>query len=64
MVWYSCLFHNFPQFIVIHTVKGFEDLLRPRLRTGILSAATVTGLAKESHEAISDSRNGKTDPDF
>ena len=23
MVWYSHLFHNFPQFIVIHTVKGF-----------------------------------------
>ena len=23
MVWYSCLFQNFPQFIVIHTVKGF-----------------------------------------
>ena len=23
MVWYSHLFENFPQFIVIHTVKGF-----------------------------------------
>ena len=23
MVWYSSLFQNFPQFIVIHTVKGF-----------------------------------------
>ena len=23
MVWYSILFQNFPQFIVIHTVKGF-----------------------------------------
>ena len=23
MVWYSRFFHNFPQFIVIHTVKGF-----------------------------------------
>ena len=23
MVWYSPLFKNFPQFIVIHTVKGF-----------------------------------------
>ena len=22
MVWYSHLFQNFPQFIVIHTVKG------------------------------------------
>ena len=23
VVWYSCLFQNFPQFIVICTVKGF-----------------------------------------
>ena len=23
MVWYTHLFHNFPQLIVIHTVKGF-----------------------------------------
>ena len=23
MVWYSHLYQNFPQFIVIHTVKGF-----------------------------------------
>ena len=24
MVWYSCVFKNFPQFVVIHTVKGFS----------------------------------------
>ena len=24
MVWHSHLFQNFPQFIVIHTVKGFD----------------------------------------
>ena len=23
MVWYSYLFQNFPQFVLIHTVKGF-----------------------------------------
>ena len=23
MVWYSHLFKNFPQFVMIHTVKGF-----------------------------------------
>ena len=23
MVWYSRLFQNFPQFVVLHTVKGF-----------------------------------------
>ena len=25
MVWYSHLFQNFPQFLVIHTVKGFVE---------------------------------------
>jgi len=24
VVWYSCLLKNFPQFVVIHTVKGFS----------------------------------------
>ena len=24
VVWYSHLFNNFPQFVVIHTVKGFD----------------------------------------
>ena len=24
VVWYSHLFKNFPQFVVIHTVKGFD----------------------------------------
>ena len=24
MVWYSHLFENFPQFVVIHTIKGFS----------------------------------------
>ena len=24
MVWYSHLFKNFPEFVVIHTVKGFS----------------------------------------
>ena len=31
MVWYSHLFQNFPQFIVIHTVKG----------TGIVNKAEI-----------------------
>ena len=26
MVWYSHLFQNFPQFTVIHTVKGFDTV--------------------------------------
>ena len=28
MVWYSHLFKNFPQFIVIHTVKGFGTVIK------------------------------------
>ena len=26
MVWYSHLSKNFPQFVVIHTVKGFREV--------------------------------------
>ena len=26
MVWYSHLYMNFPQFVVIHTVKGFKGV--------------------------------------
>ena len=33
VVWYSHLFKNFPQFVVIHTVKGF----------GIVNKAEVAG---------------------
>jgi len=25
MVWYSCIFKSFPQFVMIHTVKGIVD---------------------------------------
>ena len=28
MVWYSHLFQNFPQFVVIHTVKGFGMIIK------------------------------------
>ena len=38
MVWYSHLFQNFPQFIVIHTVKGF----------GIVNKADIDVLLEHS----------------
>ena len=38
MAWYSHLFQNFPQFLVIHTVKGF----------GILDKAEVDGFLELS----------------
>ena len=31
MVWFSHLFQNFPQFIVIHTVKGFGRVNKAEL---------------------------------
>ena len=31
MVWYSHLFKNFPQFIVIHTVKGFGTVSKAEI---------------------------------
>ena len=31
MVWYSHLFQNFPQFILIHTVTGFDIVNKPEI---------------------------------
>ena len=31
MIWYSHLFQNFPQFIVIHTVKGFGTVSKAEI---------------------------------
>ena len=39
MVWYSHVFKNFPQFVVIHTVKGF----------GIVNKAEVDVFLEFSH---------------
>ena len=39
MVWYSDLFQNFPQFVVIHTIKGF----------GIINKAKVDIFLELSH---------------
>ena len=33
MAWYSHLFQNFPQFIVIHTVKGFGIVNKAEIDT-------------------------------
>ena len=38
MVWYAHLFQNFPQFILIHTVKGF----------GIVNKAEIDGFLELS----------------
>ena len=31
MVWYSHLFQNFPQFVVMHTVKGFGIVIKAEI---------------------------------
>ena len=31
MVWYSHIFQNFPQFVVIHTVEGFDVVNKPEV---------------------------------
>ena len=44
MAWYSHLFKNFLQFVVIHTVKGFSlasEAEPPRPQTVILFGASV-----------------------
>ena len=35
MVWYSHLFQNFPQFVVIHTVKGFGIVNKAEVDVGV-----------------------------
>ena len=39
MVWYSHLLKNFPQFIVIHTVKGFGIVNKAEIDVFLLSCS-------------------------
>ena len=43
MVWYSHLFQNFPQFIVIHTVKGFGIVNKAEIDIFLGSKITADG---------------------
>ena len=46
MVWYSHLFQNFPQFIVIHTVKGFGIVNKAEIDVFLeLSCSRTTALS-------------------
>ena len=38
MVWYAHLFQNFPQCIVIHTVKGFGIVNKAEIRVSLTPA--------------------------
>ena len=39
VVWHAHLFQNFPQFIVIHTVKGFGIVLTVHICVGLFLAS-------------------------
>ena len=63
MVWYSHLFQNFPQFIVIHTVKGFginnkaeTDLKLNIQKTKIIATSPITSwqIDGETVETVKD----------
>ena len=47
VVWYSHLFRNFPQFIVIHTVKGF-GIVNKAFNITVIQAYVPTSNAEEA----------------
>ena len=47
MVWYSHLFQNFPQFIVIHTVKGFGIVNKAEMRVPWTARRSNQSILKE-----------------
>ena len=44
MVWYSHLFQNFPQFIVIHAVEGFGIVINQSILKEISPGYSLEGL--------------------
>ena len=51
MVWYFCLFQNFPQFLVIHTVKGFGIVNKAEIVVFLeLLGSKITADGDCSHE--------------
>ena len=60
MVWYSHLFQNFPQFVVIHTVKGFGIVNKEEIDvflelSGFLDDSTNVGNLLSGFSAFSKS---------
>ena len=51
MAWYSQLFKNFPQFIVIHTIKGFDVVNKAEIDIGNISVRN-SALSKGMKRAI------------
>ena len=40
VIWYSHLLKNFPQFVVIHTVKGFDIVNKEEIDVSIYQSAS------------------------
>jgi len=59
VVWYSHLFQNFPQFIVIHTVKGFSIVNKAEIDVFLELSCFFEGVQfssiQFSHSVVSDS---------
>jgi len=55
VVWYSHLFQNFPQFIVIHTVKGFGTVNKAEIDEifNMLCKLVITLFPRSKHLLIS-----------
>ena len=60
MVWYSHLFKNFPEFVVIHTVKGFDTVNKAKVDEHCVSISRyknhqmrVDGEGSEKKEPLS-----------
>ena len=49
MVWYSYVFQNFPQFIVIHTVKGFGIVNKAEINVFLELSCFLDGPAVVGH---------------
>ena len=60
MAWYSHLFQNFPQFIVIHTVKGFGTVNRAEIDVFLELSCFFNDPADVSHLVSGSSAFSKT----
>ena len=59
MVWYSHLFKNFPQFVVIHTVKGFGIVNEAKVDVFLELSCFFDNLADVENKYMDTSREGE-----
>ena len=64
MVWYCHLFQNFPQFIVIHTVKGFGIVNKAEIDVFLELSCFFHDLADVSYLISGSSAFSKTSLNF